>query len=78
MKFSKEEKERMVEKLRKYFEHELDYEIGGFDAEFLIDFIGEEFGGYFYNRGLYDAEKVINQQVANIADELMALEKPVS
>lgn len=78
MKFSKAEKERMVEKLRKYFEQELDYEIGGFDAEFLIDFIGEELGGYFYNRGLYDAEKVINQQVTNIADELMALEKPVS
>jgi uncharacterized protein (DUF2164 family) len=78
MKFSKEEKERMVAKLRKYFADELDYEIGSFDTEFLIDFISEELGGYFYNKGLFDAEVVINQQVANISDALMELEKSVS
>ena len=78
MKFSKEEKERMVHKIREYFEQELDVEIGGFQAEFLIDFIGDEFGAYFYNRGIYDAEALLNSKVAEISDALLELEKPVS
>ena len=78
MKFSNEEKQRMVRKITDYFEQELDVEIGGFQAEFLMDFIGEEFGAYFYNRGLYDAEALLNSKIAEISDTLLELEKPVS
>ncbi|MDX1490936.1 MAG: DUF2164 domain-containing protein [Pseudohongiellaceae bacterium] len=77
MKFSKEEKDRMSDKLKNYFSQELDYELGGFDAEFLIDFIAEELGAYFYNRGVYDAEQAINNQMSQISETLMMLEKPV-
>ena len=50
--FSKEEKELLVDKLKVYFEDELNQEIGQFDAEFLIDFISANMGSYYYNRGL--------------------------
>ncbi len=75
--FSKEEKEIMVQKVKLYFREELDQDIGGFDAEFLIDFFSEEMGPFFYNRGLYDAETLITDKVSEISDLLLQLEKPI-
>lgn len=76
--FSKEEKALMVSKVQLYFREELEQDIGGFDAEFLIDFFAEEMGAFFYNRGLYDAEQAVAEKVSEISDLLMQLEKPVS
>lgn len=76
--FSREEKEMMIRKVKIYFREELDQDIGNFDAEFLIDFFAEEMGGFFYNRGLYDAETMISEKVSEISDLLLQLEKPVS
>ena len=42
--------------------------IGGFDAEFLIDFFSEEMAAFFYNKGLYDAEVAISAKLADISD----------
>ena len=75
--FSKKEKEIMIQKVKMYFREELTQEIGNFDAEFLIDFFAEEIGGFFYNRGLYDAETLISEKVLEISDLLLQLEKPV-
>ena len=76
--FSKEEKAVMVQKIKIYFCEELNQDIGNFDAEFLIDFFASEMGGFFYNRGLYDAEAMIVEKVSEISDLLLQLEKPVS
>ena len=76
--FSKEEKAAMVQRVKLYFREELDQDIGNFDAEFLIDFFAEEMGSFFYNRGLYDAETMISEKVAEISDLLLQLEKPVA
>ena len=38
MEFTSEEKAQMVQKVKMYFREELDQELGGFQAEFLIDF----------------------------------------
>ena len=77
LEFTKEEKALMVGKVKLYFREELSQEIGSFDAEFLIDFFADEIGPFFYNRGLYDAETLISQKVADIADSLYELERPV-
>ena len=68
----------MVQKVKMYFREELDQELGGFQAEFLIDFFAEEMGGFFYNRGLYDAETMMTEKLRDISDELLMLEKPVN
>ncbi|MAE34830.1 MAG: hypothetical protein CMH97_06195 [Oceanospirillaceae bacterium] len=78
MEFTSEEKARMVQKVKMYFREELDQELGGFQAEFLIDFFAEEMGGFFYNRGLYDAETMMTEKLRDISDELLMLEKPVN
>lgn len=73
--FSKEEKELIVRKIRLYFKEELDSEIGQFDAQFLLDFFAEEVGGYFYNRGLYDAQAILERRLDEITDAIYELEK---
>ena len=74
--FSREEKEIIAGKIQLYFSEELDQEIGQFDAEFLLDFFAEEIGPYFYNRGLYDAQTVMEARLADISDALYEIEKP--
>jgi len=78
IKFSREEKTQIVQKVKVYFREELDYDIGGFDAEFLIDFFAQEVGAYFYNRGLYDAQAVLSEKLEDITDALLQLEQPVN
>ena len=75
--FSKEEKQLIVSKLRNYFDQELSQELGQFDADFLLDFITEEIGPYFYNRGLYDAQAVMQGRVDTILESIYEIEKPI-
>jgi uncharacterized protein (DUF2164 family) len=73
--FSKEEKEVIVKKIQLYFREELDRDIGQFDAQFLLDFFAEEVGPYFYNRGLYDAQAILERRMEDIAESIYELEK---
>ena len=75
--FSAEEKQRIVGKVKQYVETEMNQEIGSFEAEFLLDFFAGEIGGYFYNRGLYDAQAVVSAKLNDITDALAEIEKPV-
>jgi len=68
--FAPEEKARLVEKIKTYFARELDQEIGGFDAEFLLDFFAEEMGVYFYNKGLNDGLDEMRVRLDTIADDV--------
>lgn len=74
--FDNQEKEILVEKVKQYFELELNQEIGQFDAEFLIDFFSVNIGSYYYNRGLSDAQLAIRTKLDDIEAEIESLEKP--
>lgn len=78
--FSEEEKSTIVSQVQKYFQKELDQDLGQFDAEFLLDFFAEKVGVYFYNRGLNDAQNVLTGKLADLALEmeeaLDEIEKP--
>jgi uncharacterized protein (DUF2164 family) len=73
--FSKEEKDIIVNKIQLYFREELDQDIGRFDAQFLLDFFAEEVGAYFYNRGLYDAQAILESRLETISESIYELEK---
>ena len=75
IKFSKEEIEIISKKIQLYFSEELDYEIGQFDAQFLLDFISEAIGPYFYNRGLYDAQSILENRMDSIFEAIYDIEK---
>jgi uncharacterized protein (DUF2164 family) len=74
--FEKEEREVITRKIQLYFREELDQEIGQFDAGFLLDFFTEEIGAYFYNRGLYDAQAILERRLEELSDTIFELEKP--
>jgi len=75
--FSLQEKNIITEKLQKYFHKELDHKLEQFDAEFLLDFISEEMSVYFYNRGLNDAQTILNEKIDIISDAIYEIEKPL-
>lgn len=74
--FTEDEKAIIVRKIRLYFDQELKQEIGRFDAEFLLDFFSDEIGGYFYNRGLYDAQTLLASKIEDLGEAIYQLERP--
>jgi len=68
-------KTELVAKLQKYFENELQQEIGSFDAEFLLDFFAKEAGGYYYNQGLADALKSFELKMEDVSEVIYQLER---
>jgi uncharacterized protein (DUF2164 family) len=78
IKFSEENKKEIIAKIKTYFHDELNQEIGGFDAEFLLDFFTKEIGGYFYNQALTDVHVLLEKQTETLVDTIYALEQPVS
>ncbi|KXI27054.1 DUF2164 domain-containing protein [Paraglaciecola hydrolytica] len=75
IKFSVAQKDQLVEKLQRYFSHELDFDLGQFDGEFLLDFISKEMGSVYYNQGLYDAQAVLTERLDSLTDVILALEQ---
>ena len=75
IKFAKPQQELLTQKLQHYFVRELNSDLGGFDAQFLLDFIAQEIGIYFYNQGLLDAQTVLSKKVDDIQDAIGQLEK---
>lgn len=78
IKFTKDETDQLVSKIKKYFNDELDQDIGGFEAEFLIDFFAKEIGAHFYNRGLSDAHTLFSEKAEELGYLIQELEKPVT
>ncbi|QWP78003.1 DUF2164 domain-containing protein [Lysobacter sp. K5869] len=76
IKFNDDEKARLVAKLQRYFSEELKQSIGRFDAEFMLDFLSEELGAYYYNRGVADAQAVLAARVDDLTDAMWQLERP--
>ena len=78
IKFSTEERDAICRRIQLYFQEELEQEIGQFDAGFLLDFFAEEIGPYFYNRGLYDAQALLESRMEQVAEAIYELEKPTT
>lgn len=76
IKFTKEETEFLTRKIQLYFNDELDQDIGQFPAQFLLEFFTEEIGPYYYNRGLLDAQTVLEARVESVTEAIYELEKP--
>ena len=68
-------KVEVVAQLQKYFQDELQQEIGSFDAESLLDFFSKEVGGFYYNQGLADALKNFESKMEDVGELTYQLEK---
>jgi uncharacterized protein (DUF2164 family) len=75
--FNEEEKSILCEKIQAYCADELDQPLGRLGAETFLEFITEQMGGYFYNRGIYDAKDAIESRLSDtVSDAVFAIEQP--
>lgn len=72
---TKDELQEAVARLQAYLRDEMEVEVGRLPAEMLVEFIGQDIGRLFYNRGLRDAETVVRQKVEDVADALYGLKR---
>jgi len=61
--------------LSRHLKEELDLEVKGFDAIFLVDFITEHLGPLFYNQGIYDAQALLAVKLDELGEAVLQLEK---
>ena len=69
--------DELAQALSRYLKAELDLEVKGFDAVFLLDFITETLGPHYYNQGLADAQALLARKVDEFGEAIYQLEKPV-
>ena len=68
-------REQLISSLKKYALKELDLDLGNFPAQFLFDFIVEEFGHHFYNQALNDTHEWLAERFAYLNEDLFILSK---
>lgn len=63
---SKEERADAVENLTEYLDKNLDIELGNLQGELLLDYLSEKIGIYYYNQGVSDSIKMMNEKVEDL------------
>jgi uncharacterized protein (DUF2164 family) len=71
----REERDDAVRRLRLYFERERDEELGDLAVGLFYDFIAEELGPYFYNKGLSDAQSYVARFTDSLDADLEAAKR---
>ncbi len=73
---SPEQRRAAIAALQRYFEEERDETIGELAAMLLLDFLADEVGEIFYNRGVDDAQALLRRQWTALDDELEVIKLP--
>lgn len=73
----KSAKDALITRIQKYFRDELQQDIGRFEAEFLMDFFGENLGVLYYNQAVRDVQAQLQQQLEEVSYGIGELEKPL-
>ena len=71
----KDTRDALTRALSRYLKDELDVEVTGFDAEFLLGFIIESMGPHVYNQGLADAQALLAKKLEELGESIWSLEK---
>lgn len=66
IKLSKEQKEYLEGEIKNYFSQERNEELGDLAASLMLDFIVEKLAPEFYNQGVYDAYKYMQDRVEDV------------
>ncbi|MGM9986661.1 MAG: DUF2164 domain-containing protein [Bacillaceae bacterium] len=66
MKLSKEEKEVLIHKVENYFLNERGEEIGSLAAMLFVDYITNEIGPVFYNKGIEAAHDYFEEKIEDV------------
>ena len=75
LKLKDDDRQQAQRRLQEYFSSERGEELGDLAATLLYDFVAEEIGPFFYNKGLEDARRRVEQLLAGIGEDLEAWER---
>ncbi len=70
LEISKEARADAVASIRRYFQENMTEPIGELAAGLLLNFFVEEIGPVIYNRGIADAQRRMEQRIADLNGEL--------
>lgn len=71
IKLTKEKREYMISAIKAYFLEEKEEELGDLAAGLILNFIIEELAPEFYNQGVYDSYKYMNDRT----EDLLSIQK---
>lgn len=70
-----EDKQRLLNEIKNYFEQERNEKIGIIASEELLEFFLSDIGKYIYNKALDDAIKLFNDRMGNIESDFYSIYK---
>jgi len=62
IKLTKEKKEEMISSIKDFFMNEREEELGDLASNLILNFVIEELAPEFYNQGVYDSYKYMNDR----------------
>lgn len=68
IKISKATKKKLIKSIKKYFEEELEEEIGDLKASLFLDFCLQEICPSIYNQAIIDARRFIEDKLSDMED----------
>jgi len=71
IKITEEKKENMISAIKNYFLNERDEDLGDLASNLILDFITDELAVEFYNQGVYDSYKYMNER----CEDLLSIQK---
>jgi uncharacterized protein (DUF2164 family) len=66
IKLSRDKKEEMITAIKDYFKNERDEDLGELAAGLLLNFIIEDLAKEFYNQGVFDSYKYMNDKIEDL------------
>jgi uncharacterized protein (DUF2164 family) len=71
IKMSKEKRKDMISAIKNYFQNERGEQLGDLASSLILDFIIEDLAPEFYNEGVFDSYKHMNNRI----EELLEIQK---
>ena len=66
IKLTKEQRADMVSSIKKYFKQERGEEVGDLGAGLILDFVIERLAPEFYNQGVNDSSRYMNDRIEDM------------
>lgn len=66
LKLSKEKRDHMIAEIKDFFLKERDEELGELASGLVLDFFMEKLAGEFYNQGVFDSYRFMNERIEDL------------
>ncbi len=68
IKLDKETKDDLINKVKVYFSEEREEDLGDLAAALIVDFITDELGPVYYNKGVFDSYTYIEEKIQDVLE----------